>query len=90
MLLFDGAKVYEKTDSKKFLQRIGYFIKRKSNLRSCPRLGFVEHGDVATDFQFVAVEPDGTLIGLAVLGIVDSATFPLILFLSKTRKDIGA
>ena len=33
----------------------------------CPGLGFVEHGDVAADLQVVAVEPDGTLVGLAVL-----------------------
>ena len=38
------------------------------NLLFCPSLGLVEHGDVAADLQVVAVEPDGTLVGLAVLG----------------------
>ena len=51
----------------------------------CPGLGFVEHGDVATDFQVVAVEPDGTLVGLAVLGVVDLSAFPFVLFLGEAR-----
>ena len=58
------------------------------SLLSCPGLGFVEHGDVAADLQVVAVEPDGTLVGLAVLGIVDLAAFPLVLFLGETCQDI--
>ena len=56
----------------------------------CPGLGLVEHGDVAADLQVVAVEPDGTLVGLAVFGIVDLATFPFVAFLGETRQDVDA
>ena len=54
----------------------------------CPGLGLVEHGDVAADLQVVAVEPDGALVGLAVLGIVDLSAFPLVAFLGETRQDV--
>ena len=60
------------------------------NLLFGPSLGFVEHGDVAADLQVVAVEPDGTLVGLAVLGIVDLATFPLLAFLGEACQDVDA
>ena len=59
-----------------------------ANLLSGPSLGLVEHGEVAADFQVVAVEPDGTLVGLAVLGIVDLSAFPLVLFLGETSQDV--
>ena len=59
-------------------------------LLSCPGLGLVEHGDIAADPQVVAVEPDGTLVGLAVFGIVDLSTFPLVLFLAKACQDVDA
>ena len=36
----------------------------------------------------VTVEPDGTLVGLAVLGIVDFAAFPLVLFLGETSQNV--
>ena len=61
-----------------------------ANLHLCPSLGFVEHGDVAADLQVVAVKPDGTLVGLAVLGIVYLAAFPLVLFLGETSQDVDA
>jgi len=60
-----------------------------ANLLFCPSLGLVEHGDVAADLQVVAVEPDGTLIGLAVLGIVDLSAFPLVLFLGETSQYVN-
>jgi len=60
------------------------------SLLSCPGLGFVEHGDVAADLQVVAVEPDGTLVGLAVLGIVDLSAFPLVAFLGEPCQDVDA
>ena len=60
----------------------------ETRLFSCPGLGFVEHGDVAADLEVVAVEPDGTLVGLAVLGIVDLSTFPLVAFLGEARQDV--
>ena len=53
-------------------------------------MGFVEHGDVTADLQVVAVEPDGTLVGLAVLGIVDLSAFPLVAFFGETRQDVDA
>ncbi len=62
----------------------------RSCLLSCPGLGLVEHGDVAADLQVVAVEPDGTFVGLAVLGIVDLSAFPLVAFLSEARQDVDA
>ena len=55
------------------------------SLLFCPGLGFVEHGEVAANLQVVTVEPNGTLVGLSVFGIVDFAAFPLILFLGETR-----
>ena len=67
----------------------GFFISPPI-LRSCPSLGFVEHGEVATNLQLVAIEPNRTLVGFAVLGIVDAATFPLLLVLGKTSEDICA
>ena len=60
------------------------------SLLSCPGLGFVEHGDVAADLQVVTVEPDGTLVGLAVFGIVDFSAFPLVAFFGETRQDVDA
>ena len=60
------------------------------SLLFCPGLGLVEHGEVAADFQVVAVEPYGTLVGLSVLGIVDFAAFPLVLFLGETSQDVDA
>ena len=59
-----------------------------ANLLFCPSLGLVEHGEVTANFQVVAVEPDGTLVSLAVLGVVDFAAFPLVLFLGETRQDV--
>ena len=59
------------------------------NLLSGPGLGFVEHSEVAADFQVVAIEPDGTLVGLAVLGVVDFAAFPLVLFLGETSQYVN-
>ena len=59
------------------------------SLLFCPSLGLVEHGEVAADFQVVAVEPDGTLIGLAVLGIIDLSAFPLVLFLGETSQYVN-
>ena len=61
---------------------------RYTVLLLCPGLGFVEHGDVATNFQVVAFEPDRTLVGLAVLWIVDLSAFPLIAFFGETRQDV--
>ena len=60
-----------------------------ANLLFCPSLGLVEHGEVTANFQVVAVEPDGTLIGLAVLGIVDLSAFPLVLFLGETSQYVN-
>ena len=40
-----------------------------ANLLFCPSLGLVEHGKVTANFQVVAVEPDGTLVGLSVFGL---------------------
>ena len=57
-------------------------------LLPCPGLGLVEHGDVAADLQVVAIEPDGALVGLAVLGVIDSATFPLVTFLGEACQDV--
>ena len=57
-------------------------------LLPCPGLGLVEHGEVAADFQVVAVEPYGTLVGLSVFGIVDFAAFPLVLFLGETSQNV--
>ena len=49
------------------LQIYNYFFETtKMCLFFRPGLGLVEHGDVAADLQVVAVEPDGTLVGLAV------------------------
>ena len=59
------------------------------SLLFCPGLGFVEHGEVAADFQVVAVEPDGTLVGLSVLGIIDLSAFPLVLFLGETSQYVN-
>ncbi len=67
---------------------IGYRLWGASLLFS-PGLGLVEHGEVAADFQVVAVEPYGTLVGLSVLGIVDFAAFPLILFLGETSQYVN-
>ena len=66
---------------------IGYRLWGASLLFS-PGLGLVEHGEVAADFQVVAVEPDGTLIGLAVLRVVDLSAFPLVLFLGETSQNV--
>ena len=60
-----------------------------ANLLFCPSLGLVEHGEVTANFQVVAVEPDGTLIGLAVLGIIDLSAFPLVLFLGETSQYVN-
>ncbi len=57
-------------------------------LLPCPSLGLVEHGEVAANLQVVTVEPDGTLVGLAVLGIVDLSAFPLVLFLGETSQNV--
>ena len=53
-----------------------------------PSLGFVEHRHVATNFQVVAVEPDRTFVGLAILGVVDLTTLVLITFLLETCQDV--
>ena len=66
---------------------IGYRLWGASLLFS-PGLGLVEHGEVTADFQVVAVEPDGTLIGLAVLRVVDLSAFPLVLFLGETSQNV--
>ena len=58
-------------------------------LLPCPGLGLVEHGEVAADFQVVAVEPDGTLVGLSVLGIIDLSAFPLVLLLGETSQYVN-
>ena len=60
-----------------------------ASLLFSPSLGLVEHGEVAADFQVVAVEPYGTLVGLSVFGIVDFAAFPLVLFLGETCQDVN-
>ena len=60
-----------------------------ASLLFSPGLGLVEHGEVAADFQVVTVEPDGTLVGLAVLGIVDLSAFPLVLFLGETSQYVN-
>ena len=59
------------------------------SLLFCPGLGLVEHGEVAADFQVVAVEPYGTLVGLAVLRIIDLSAFPLVLFLGETSQYVN-
>ena len=53
-----------------------------------PDLRLVEWAEVAADLQILAIEPDGTLVGLAVLGVVDFAAFPLVLFLGEARQDV--
>lgn len=51
-------------------------------------MGFVEDTYVAADFQGVAFEPDGALVGLAVHRIVDLAAFPLVAVLGETGQDV--
>lgn len=67
---------------------IDFFIFIWELLLLCPGLGLIEHGDIATNLQLIAVKPDGTLVGLTVLGVVDFTTFPLVAFLGKPREDV--
>jgi hypothetical protein len=66
------------------------FVQATVRLLFCPSLGLVEHGNITTDLQIVTVEPDGTLVGLAVFGIVDLSAFPLFAFLGETCQDVDA
>lgn len=55
-----------------------------------PGVGFVEDTYVAADFQGVALEPDGTFVGLAVHRVVDLAAFPLVAVPGETGQDVDA
>ena len=55
-----------------------------SALFALPGLCFIQEADVASHLQFLAFQPDGALVVLAVLGIVDSATFPLVFLLGQS------
>ena len=49
-------------------------------LLTLPSLCFVEETDVTSYLEVVTIEPDGALVVFTVLGVVDSAAFPLIIY----------
>src|SRR5262245_7615341 len=59
-------------------QRTRSGVARRSSLRRNPRLGTIEHSEVAADLQLAAFHPELRLVDLAVLGIQNRAALVTI------------
>ena len=64
--------------------------KGKGLLLTLPGLGLAEDAKVATYFKVVAVEPDGTLVALSRLGVIDFATLVFVAFLGEAAEEVYA
>ena len=53
------------------------------SLLTFPGLCLVEHADVATHFELIAIKPDGAFVVLAILGVVNSTSLPFLLRLGE-------